>query len=328
MSRVSSILIGLLLGGVALATTNATSPGRAPTGPGSTDAYVASQAQVFRSGRASQGRRVLWFVPDTLRDGSSAPVVVFLHGFSASNPNLYRDHVEHLLAQGYIVIFPQFNRSGLLALFSDTDQNAFLARAIASTERALDRLGPLAQRDQVYLYGHSLGGLLAYAWSAAGGPEVQGAVLANASFAGNAALPAFVQAFVTIDPIDWAAAAPAIDVPLVLLTGTDDDIAAPGESYAAADAATNAPARTVWTLSSDDHGTPALSADHLAPLTRGAGIPDLIWGFFGAPPTDDTFDQRAYQAALDALIGGDIAPSPDLGAWSDGTPVLAPAVLP
>lgn len=47
-----------------------------------------------------------YYLPDQLKYGSQAQVVVFLHGFVALISNLYQTHIEHVVKQGNIVIFP------------------------------------------------------------------------------------------------------------------------------------------------------------------------------------------------------------------------------
>jgi alpha-beta hydrolase superfamily lysophospholipase len=80
-----------------------------------------------------------------------------------------------------------------------------LSRAIAATQTARNALG--AQAGALHLFGHSLGGLLSATWMGRGGPAVESATLANPSIGGGA------PSFVSITPIDWAAAAPAARAP-------------------------------------------------------------------------------------------------------------------
>ena len=148
-------------------------PGRAEQGFGSSAGYISASATRFEAGAAERGTQVYWYIPSVLRDGDSAPIVVFLHGFSALTPELYQGHIDHLTKQGYIVIFPQFQKTGA-AFLGDTDQNEMLRRAVASTGLALRRIGTQGEREHLYLYGHSLGGLMAATWVSAGGPRPDG----------------------------------------------------------------------------------------------------------------------------------------------------------
>lgn len=83
--------------------------------------------------------------------------MVYLHGFSLTDPEPYQPHIDHLTRQGFIVVYPQFNLTGL-GIFGDNDQNVMLSRAIGATQVALGALG--GQAGPLHLFGHSLGGLL------------------------------------------------------------------------------------------------------------------------------------------------------------------------
>lgn len=232
------------------------------------------------AGAAADGSRVWWWVPERV-DGGRPPVVVVLHGFAALDPVLYGATIQHLWRSGSAVIYPQFQRADA-GFLRDTDQNVFLRRAIDATNVALHRIGAGADRGDLVLYGHSLGGLLAAAWNPSGGVRARAAVLANPSTATE--VPADIP--VQIVPIDIAALAPRVDVPVFLLTGNDDTIAPPAQATTLSDQLTAAPAREVWMARTDLRGLPLVSADHAAPLNGARGI-----GY-------GLLDQRFYQAAI------------------------------
>lgn len=238
------------------------------------------------AGSSAAGTRVRWWVPQRA-DGRPAPVVVVLHGFAALDPVVYRATIDHLWRQGYAVVYPQFQR-GDLGFLTDSDQRRFLQRAIDATDVALDRLAGQVDRDDLVVYGHSLGGLLAAAWNPAGGARARAAVLANPSTATE--IPADVP--VTITPIDIAALAPQVDIPVFLLTGDRDTIAPPAQAEALSDQLTAAPTREVWLARTDLRGWPLVVADHIAALNgpRGIGVGLL--------------DRRFYHAALDQALAG------------------------
>ncbi|MCX7619788.1 MAG: hypothetical protein N2037_02955 [Acidimicrobiales bacterium] len=323
-------ILGVLATMVGMQSANAatpTPPGQPSSGYGSTANYIATSATRYETGNGSDGTRVWWFVPNRLRNGSSAPVVVFLHGFMLLAPDIYQGHIDHLTKQGFIVIYPQFNKGGITGLISDTDQRAMLQRAIDATNVALGRLDARADRGQLHLYGHSLGGLMGAAWLGAGGPAVRSITLANPSIDPAGAIPSFVRSFVKITPIDYAALAPATRVRTVILTGDSDTIAQPTESVALWRALTNAPDKVVYQASSDSHGSPALAADHMAPIQNQGWVPDFMMKLFGGVGRQDTLDWRYYYAALDSNIAGTTRVPFDLGRWSDGVPVAAPVEL-
>jgi hypothetical protein len=315
-----------LLAGVASAA-SPTQPGQPTSGPGGSGGYIASSVSRYETGSGSDGTRVWWFVPNRLRNGSSAPVVVYLHGFMLLAPDIYLGHINHLARQGYIVIYPQFNKGGLLGLLSDTDQRQMLRRAIDATNVALGRLGSLADRSQIHLFGHSLGGLMAGTWEGAGGPRPVSVTIANPSLNATASIPSFVRGLISITPIDHAALAPANRARTVILTGDADTIAAPSEALQLYAESTGAPTRSVFRATSDRRGEPPVVADHMAPIQDQGIVPDFMMQLFGGVGRQDTLDYRFYWAALDQNLSGVTTPSFSMGSWSDGVPVAAPVRL-
>lgn len=310
-TRVAVVVVGVvaLMGGLVATATPAqaigpTPPGQPATGYGSAQGYVATSWATASAGSTADGTAVTWYVPNVLRGGSTAPVVVYLHGFSANNPSSYTHHIAHLARQGLIVIFPQYNKGGL-NLFSDNDQNLMLSRAIASTNVALNRIGPAADRTQVHLFGHSLGGLLAAAWTARGGVAPVSATFANPAITTNS-----IPAFVNITPINVGATAPATRARSIILTGDKDNLAPQSESVQLYGLLTSAANRVVYRATSSLRTWTKVKADHVAPLTPA-----------------NTLDYRYYFAALDANIAGATAVSFDMGRWSDGVVFPAPVQL-
>ena len=284
-------------------------PARPEQGFGSSAGYISPSATRFEAGVAQLGTQVYWYIPAVLLDGNSAPIVVFLHGFGAVQPELYQGHIDHLTKQGYIVVFPQFQKTGVASL-RDTDQNEMLSRAVASTEVALGRIGSQGERRHLFLYGHSLGGLLAATWMSEGGARPAGIVAANPSLGGG--VPKWVQTLFPITNIDLDRAA-STWCPVLILTGDADTVAPPSEAIALFGALKNARFRAVAMAQSDTHGWPPLRADHVGPLSS-----------FGI---EDALDYRFYEASLDAVLVNAVPINFKMGFWSDGQPVLQPKVL-
>ncbi|MFA9270306.1 MAG: alpha/beta hydrolase [Baekduiaceae bacterium] len=283
MTERRSILLAVLACAAGFFTTASAAPATSGPDPSTTVTRGAT-------GSAAAGTRVTWWLPHR-PDGRPAPVVVVLHGFAALDPVLYGATIQHLWRHGYAVVYPQFQRADA-GFLTDTDQNTFLARAIDATDVALDRLGDAVDREDLVVYGHSLGGLLAAAWNPSGGARARAAVLANPSTATE--VPANVP--VSITPIDIAALAPLVDVPVVLLTGDRDTIAPPAQATTLSDQLTAAPSREVWMARTDLRGWPLVFADHTAPLNGARGV-----GY-------GLLDQRFYHAALDQALAGATSP--------------------
>lgn len=292
----------------------ASPPGQADTGYGSGQQYISDNYTRQSIGNANDGTRAWYFVPDTLKNDTTAPAVIFLHGYTAIDPETYYGHLEHLLKQGYIVIYPEYQRSDRKASSEDLDQNVMLERAVDAVDAALDALGAAVERDDLTAYGHSLGGLFAFCWPGAGGPPVRRIVMANANMDPSTGIPAFVIDRVTF--IDYASLAygPAVTVPAIILWGDADiDIAPLSQQQQAYDLLVNAPSKVLYSARSDRHGLPHLKADHAAPIQ--------MLNVFNGECQQDALDYRYFYAALDAALDNQAEPVFDMGQWSDGRPV-------
>lgn len=296
-----SVLCLLMWGSVAQGQ-SATPPGQPSTGYGSSEGYISSGYRVSTLGNARDGSRIWYFVPDQLKYGLTAPVVVYLHGWTAYLPEYYIGQIEHLVKQGYIVLFPQYQKPGLKGIFSDVDQTLFLERAIKAVDEALVLLDPIADQEDLVIGCHSAGCLITYCWNGAGGAPARALVLTNGSLESDESIPDDVPIVV----LDWRPYAAAIDVPLFFLTGEDDPLNV--DSILGFDAAINAPVKGVYMAVTDTYGDPDLVADHVAPLASKGNV--------------DALDYRYYYAGLDAVLAGENTPSFDMGSWSDGTPVI------
>lgn len=303
-------------------------PSAPESGFGSNEAYIATDYQQFRVGSASDGDVVWYFVPDTLKNGDTAPVVIYLHGFAALYPYVYRTHIEHLLYQGNIVVFPQFQKSSLWGflqesgLFNEMDQSIWSRRAVKSIEPVMNQLTNVIDEGAVFLYGHSLGGLIALAWQAEGGFPVRGIMLSHPQVDSSAGMPEFVKQLVKVKDIPWRKYAMDIDVPVVILNGDEDNIAPISQSVEIVENLMSSPVVDLYVAQADRYGWPRISPNHGAPLDFINGLPAHL-KFFGVSGELDALDWRFYFAALDQFMW---YPSGllefDLGAWSDGTELL------
>ena len=276
----------------------------------------------------SSPKRVSWYIPSQLRHGDTAPVVVYLHGFFSLVPQIYESHIFHLTRQGYIVIFPQY-QGGLLNLLPDMGlirevvQQDWLNQAIKSVDQVLKKLGSKVERDAIYGYGHSLGGAMLLGWEASGGVPLAGMVLANPQVDPKKGMPEAVRKYVKIKPLAWRVQSRAVSCRVMVLTGSDDDIASPASAKEISRHLLHAKSRVVYEIQSDHHGDPALLADHFAPMTNGGLLEkanDSIEKFGGRIELNG-YDHRFYYAALDALLAGEERVEFDLGVWSDNVPV-------
>jgi dienelactone hydrolase len=292
----------------------ASPPGQADTGYGSTEHYITETYTRASVGNDTDGTRAWYFVPDKLKDTTTAPAVIFLHGYTAIAPETYYGHIEHLAKQGYIVIYPAYQRSDEKASTEDLDQTVMLTRAVASVDAALEKLGDKVDRDKLVAYGHSLGGLFAFCWQGAGGAPVRQIVMSHANMDPSTGIPAFVIDRVTLIDYTGPAYGPEVKVPVIMLWGNSDtDIAPLSQQQEAYELMVHAPSKVLYAAQSDGHGLPRLTAGHAAPIQM---LNELT-----GQSQQDALDYRCFYAALDAALDGQQQVPFDMGSWSDGTPV-------
>jgi pimeloyl-ACP methyl ester carboxylesterase len=292
----------------------ASPPGQADTGYGSTAHYICDNYTRESVGSDADGTLAWYFVPDKLKNGASAPGVIFLHGYTATDPETYYGHIEHLVKQGYIVIYPVYQISSKMGSAQDLDQTVMLTRAVESADKALDALGDTVEKDNLTAYGHSLGGLFAFCWQGAGGVPVRRIVMAHANMDPSTGIPSFVIGLVTLIEYKDPAYGPAVKVPVIMLWGNSDtDIAPFSQQQEAYKLMENAPSKVLYAAQSDGHGLPRLTASHAAPIS--------MFNERTGQSQQDELDYRFYYAALDAALDGQDNVTFAMGNWSDGTPV-------
>ncbi len=297
-----------------------TAAGQPSTGPGSDSRYICEGFSTVKLTRPD-GTAVWYYVPQVLKKGDKAPVIIVLHGFSQTDPSMSMGQIRHYVRQGCIVVFPQFGLTGLDFL-GDLDQNLMLSRAVDLTDIALSEIGAKADLNDIIIVGHSLGGLLALCWEAGGGISPRGMILQNPSVT-NQNVPAFVRDRMTM--LDFNSKAASVKCPVILFSGDADTIAPLSDTMAAYQSLTNAPSKILYQVHSDYHGKPGLTADHCAPLLIGCSIVPGSGECFLSK--EDTLDFRAYYAATDVMLDGQNEVAFDMGLWSDRVPVKAVEIL-
>ena len=316
----------------------ASPPGQPSTGYGSPQNYICSTLynggpidhnNCIDMGDSAAGTRCWVYIPSVLKNGSTAPVVVYLHGFMVIVPPVYYGQIAHLVRQGYIVIFPEYNLGGFDGMFEDTDQYAQLARAVEAVDAAL-ALPDVVQRaelDNIYLASHSNGGMMSLGWIAGGGVPVKAMIMQHPSITMDA-IPQFVKDLFLGDMImlDYAGMAPQITCPVIIIGGVDDTIAKPEHVSAAYRSLTNASTKVHYIYPSDTYGDPDLESDHVAPCQDDGALPgwllDLMSGMMGMSAFEfNSDDYRVHFAAVDAALAGQNRLTFNRGTWSDGKAV-------
>ncbi len=106
--------------------------------------------------RIGEGGLATWaFTPASPRP-ESAPVVLFLHGYRATDPYAYGGWIDHIVRSGNIVLFPIFEED------RDSPAERSMDNAIEGAKRALQKLksdGPVKpDTSRFAIVGHSFGG--------------------------------------------------------------------------------------------------------------------------------------------------------------------------
>ena len=315
-----------------------TPPGQPGNGYGSQDNYIGDKLlggasidhqNAIDFGDSGAGTRCWVYIPEVLKNGTSAPVVVYLHGFMVLVPPIYGGQIEHLVKQGYIVIFPEYNLGGFTGMFNDLDQYEMLYRAINATDEALaiPEVAARADLSEVVLASHSNGGLMSLAWDWAGGVSAKSMVMTHPNIS-NDAIPKFVRDLFLGDMIliDYTTTASQVTCPVIMVGGNEDTIAQPQHLEEIYNVLTNAASKVYYEFKADSFGDPSLEADHMAACQDDGWLPgwllDLVGGSMGfGAMEEDAIDFRVHYAALDAALDGQTSLSFDMGEWSDGTPV-------
>lgn len=228
--------------------------------------------------RSGDGPLQYWVFSPSEPTPSSAPLVVFMHGWGAVNPRAYGGWIEFLVRKGNLVLYPRYQENMRTAPEQMT-QNAQVAIADA-WQHIRDQTGITPDSRAVGWIGHSLGAILA----------AKLAAKANTTGLPPAAFLFLVepggQDRIAMDDIRMLPA----DTSVLLVTGDDDDTVADGgaEAIAARLGHLSADRLRRIRLTSDTTASPQLVADHFAPLSRSemvneamaaAGVGESTTGF-------------------------------------------------
>ena len=348
------ILASLVLGS---AVQVATPPAQPKEGPGGAD-YVATEVVKRAIGRASAGSYVFHAAG---QPSEPRPVIVFLHAWGATNPQVYGSWIEHLARKGHLVVFPRYQEVGRTRPADATERAASLVKQ-AFADLAND---PAARPDpeKVAFVGHLAGAAVAAnlaAMAKAEGypaPKLVFALMPGGIATNPKSRGVLLADLGTIDP----------NTLLITLIGDRDfraaDLAA---KRILREAANVAPARKLFMrVLSDGYGFPTLSATLTAPGGAKEAYDAAAIKMPPDPPRDprqpqprapkwspdmaltgeqsvlvaqlgsagtDALDYNAFWKTLDlvaaAAFSGRDAQSlqtdprlPEMGRWSDNTPV-------
>jgi pimeloyl-ACP methyl ester carboxylesterase len=246
----------------------------------------------------------------------SAPVVVFLHGWGGTDPAYYRPWIDHLVRRGNVVLWVRYQESVL------TLSVEFVPNMLAAVKAGLARLEqdagrPKPELDKLAVVGHSMGGVLTMTLAARaateGLPPFKALMCANPGrgVTGPEVLADFSQI-------------PASTL-LLCVSGSEDSIGADGPFFFYQATMVPLDNKDHITLNSDNHGAPALVADHFAPNCLTAADVNALdvngyWKWF------DGLIAAAFYGRYREYALGNTTEQRFMGLWPDGTPIAEPTV--
>ncbi len=196
-------------------------PGQALTGYGSSGNYISDSYNSYTLGLEEEASRIWILIPNVLKNDTTAPTVIFLHGYLSTHPIIYQGIINHILKQGVIVLFPQYQKSGLSPVISDLDLSVQLKRAVDSVALALDDISDNIEPDNIILFGHSTGALFGLCWEASNGSEVKQMIIAHPCLDFTTWLPESITGRMTFP--DHLTMTPVTTVPVIQLWGDQDN---------------------------------------------------------------------------------------------------------
>ena len=279
-----------------------TPPKQPEHGPGSSEYPHRSVKQTEHG----EGGQQFWIIEPARPAPKKAPLIIFIHGWSAMHPDTYRGWIDHLAKRGNIVVYPRYQDRLL------TPAAEYFPNVVASVRDALDVLkqpGHVApDLSRVAVVGHSVGGVQVVNYVAAA--RAEGLPIAKAAMSVEPGQGA--ERGIKLVPMRESGTIPA-EMKLLVVVGDSDGMV--GSECA----------RTIWrgtkhvsdrafvTVRSDSHGSPPLTANHLSPVSWNRAATDALdWlGFW-----------RLFDSLIESAFAGRVLQvDPSMGAWSDGTPV-------
>ena len=266
------------------------------------------------------------FEPESPRP-DSAPVVVFLHGYSAYNPMVFGKWIKHLVLKGNIVIFPKYQKN-----LSVPKTDKFDDYAIVGIENAYKELhsGNHVKPDNspLCMVGHSFGGaIIAKLLNDQGDYEFPKPETAFLVSPGTGPFKKF-------EYDDYSKI--SSDVQLLVMVSQGDLTVGDRFGKKVFETAVNTPKRNLIRQFEDDHGKPKIRHGHTESYARDKEFDSGRHGYSYQRAKRshlDPTDYNGYWKLLDALMDcsrngencniafGNSSEQRSLGNWSDGTPI-------
>ena len=284
-----------------------TPPQQPPTGPGGSN-YSHSGVRQSRYGFGARG---FWIFEPTDPTPSSAPLIVFNHGWSAFFPVFYKAWIEHLVKRGNIVVYPRYQLGFIIGTRYATNYAIQAVKKAITILQNDDHVQP--DLDKFAIVGHSLGG----------GITAEMAVLAeeNGLPLPKAVMP--VQPFIRNDTMmkDFH------DMPattlLLVVVGENDTIAGNFSGKLIFSTSNQIPfdQKDFIIQRTDRHGFPALVADHVSPVCIPNSSSVDAMDYYSTWKLFDGLTDYAFYGTNQEFCLGNTPEQRFMGNWSVGTPV-------
>jgi hypothetical protein len=290
------------------------------SGPGGAD-YKHGTVEMSTYG---DGENQYWIYEPGSPQPESAPVIIFMHGWGATTPTFYEAWIEHLVRKGNIVIYPRYQEN----IFTPSDR--FTPNSIRAVKEALNELQSgnhvLPQINKTAMVGHSAGGLISVNIAALA--ESEGLPTPRAVFAvepGKSRSPEeqrgpILQNLTHISP----------ETLLLTLSGDQDTWVGDQDAIKIIRDTNQISSenKDYLLLVTDEHGNPALVADHFAPLSSKLNIGGYnvtlgvdAMDYYGTWKLFDGLYEAAFYGENRTYALGNTSHQRFMGFWSDGTPV-------
>jgi acetyl esterase/lipase len=301
------------------------------TGPGGAETvYAGMRGGHYGSDPASNSEPTgFWLYEPAVDAGGVSvaagplPLVILFHGYhggtaptDAADPTDFASWIDHLVRRGVIVVFPDWEPANAQQLAFDRA----LPDAIMAIQAAVTELGTSGHTapdlGHVAVVGHSYGAILAAAYAATsargGAPAPTAVLLAMPGCLGLA--PAACKSLGDLSAI------PAT-TRIVVVTGTDEHIFPLDPAWVWGQlGSVPADHKDYVTMASDDHGQPALVADHFVAVTDNwAELDALDW--YGTWKWLDALMSCSFAGKDCRYALGDTPEQRFMGTWGDGVPV-------
>jgi len=323
-----------------------------PKKPDYSDIYTSPTYQVNTLGECDEGSYVRMYIPDNpYLNNNDKIAVIYLHGFTLGAYEIYAAHLEHLVKQGYYVIFPNYQHGfcefqehkfeTLLELIKATlkpfpiSAVGWMESAINSVIAAYENLNLDKENVKTYIFGHSLGGLFALSWPHYAQAKVNSNILPKQVVVADPVpdsqsnIPDEIRDFIDShegfkDKVDIVETGKNLTVPVAIIHGNEDKII-PKECWEEPFKSIQTKEKKMYLSFTDNYGSPIMYANHEQATVDTSFVSDWIAKeLLDGVGEENNLNWRYIWYALDQVIRFGVKADQltfDMDKWSDGTPV-------